>query len=87
MPIGAILGAPFMLATLAMFVVGASALFFRRRRVQGTRLRIDAATIGRDVGFFLVFFAVPVAFGSFSRHGTSSRLTSSPWCSPWLREG
>jgi cation:H+ antiporter len=55
--IGAILGAPLMLATLAMFVVGVSALFFRRRRDQGTRLRIDAATIGRDVGFFLVFFA------------------------------
>ena len=55
--IGAILGAPFMLATLAMFVVGVSALFFRRRRDQGMRLRADAATVSRDVGFFLVFFA------------------------------
>jgi cation:H+ antiporter len=61
--IGAILGAPFMLATLAMFVVGVSALVFRRRRDQGTVLRIDAATIGRDIGFFLVFFAVAAGVG------------------------
>ena len=61
--IGAILGAPFMLATLAMFVVGVSALVFRRRREQGTALRIDAATIGRDIGFFLVFFTVAAGVG------------------------
>jgi len=61
--IGAILGAPLMLATLAMFVVGVSALFFRRRRDQGTRLRIDATTVGRDVGFFLVFFAGAAGVG------------------------
>ncbi|CAA9457440.1 MAG: Sodium/calcium exchanger membrane region [uncultured Rubrobacteraceae bacterium] len=61
--IGAILGAPFMLATLAMFVVGVSALLFRRRRDQGTRLRVDTATVGRDVGFFLVFFAVAAGVG------------------------
>jgi len=61
--IGAILGAPFMLATLAMFVVGVSALTFRRRRDQGTRLRVDAATVGRDVGFFLIFFAVAAGVG------------------------
>jgi cation:H+ antiporter len=61
--IGAILGAPFMLATLAMFVVGVSALFFRRRRDQGMRLQVDAATVGRDVGFFLVFFTVAAGVG------------------------
>jgi cation:H+ antiporter len=61
--IGAILGAPFMLATLAMFVVGVSTLFFRRRSDQGTRLRVDVATVGRDVGFFLVFFAMAAGVG------------------------
>src|ERR687895_555905 len=60
---GAILGAPFMLATLAMFVVGVSTLFFRRRRDQGMRLQVDAATVGRDVGFFLVFFTVAAGVG------------------------
>src|SRR5215207_10845274 len=61
--IGAILGAPFMLATLAMFVVGVSALIFRGRRYQGTGLRIDVTTISRDVGFFLVFFVVAAGIG------------------------
>jgi cation:H+ antiporter len=61
--IGAILGAPFMLATLAMFVVGVSALVFRERRDQGTGLRVDAATIGRDIGFFLIFFTVAAGVG------------------------
>ena len=61
--VGAILGAPFMLATLALFVVGASALAFRRRREQGSVLRIDEATIGRDMGYFLVFFALAAGVG------------------------
>jgi cation:H+ antiporter len=61
--IGAILGAPFMLATLAMFVVGVSALVFRERRDQGTGLRVDATTIGRDIGFFLIFFDAAAGVG------------------------
>jgi cation:H+ antiporter len=61
--VGAILGAPFMLATLALFVVGISAVGFRRRRQQGAGLRIDEATIGRDMGFFLVFFALAAGVG------------------------
>jgi cation:H+ antiporter len=39
--IGAILGAPFLLATLAMFVVGASALYFRGRRESGAKIRCE----------------------------------------------
>jgi cation:H+ antiporter len=61
--VGAILGAPFMLATLALAVVGASALAFRRRRPQGATLAVDPATIGRDLRYFLVFFAVAAAVG------------------------
>jgi cation:H+ antiporter len=61
--VGAILGAPFMLATLALFVVGASALAFRRRRPQGAKLSVDPVTIGRDLRYFLVFFAVAAAVG------------------------
>lgn len=61
--VGAILGAPFMLATLALFVVGVSAVVFRNRREQGSGLRIDETTIGRDMGFFLVFFALAAGVG------------------------
>jgi cation:H+ antiporter len=61
--VGAILGAPFMLATLALAVVGASALAFRGRRPQGAKLVVDPATIGRDLRYFLVFFAMAAAVG------------------------
>src|SRR5918999_1990788 len=61
--IGAIIGAPFLLATIAMGLVGTSALIFRRRRQQGTRLRADAETLERDLVFFLVFFALGAAIG------------------------
>jgi cation:H+ antiporter len=46
--IGAILGAPFTLATLAMFVVGASALVYRKRREQGAEIRCREANTGLD---------------------------------------
>lgn len=61
--IGAILGAPFLLATLAMFVVGVSAYGFRRRRSSGTRLTFDRTTASRDIAFFLVFFAIAAGAG------------------------
>ena len=61
--VGAILGAPFMLATLAMLVVGVSALVYRRRRPQGRTLAVDEETIARDVGYFLVFFALAAGVG------------------------
>src|SRR3712207_246154 len=53
--IGAIIGAPFLLATIAMALVGVSALIYRSRRGQGVRLRADVATLDRDLVFFLVF--------------------------------
>ena len=61
--IGAILGAPFLLATLAMFVVGVSVLGFRRRRENGTDIVIDKRVVGQDVGFFFVCFAIAAGAG------------------------
>ena len=46
--IGAILGAPFLLATLAMFVTGASAVVYRRRREQGMEIRCREASVGDE---------------------------------------
>ena len=51
--IEAILGAPFLLATLAMFVVGVAGLGFRRRRRNGAELVIYKKTAIRDVAFFV----------------------------------
>ncbi len=61
--VGAILGAPFLLTTLAMFVVGASALGFRGRRESGVELEVDKETTRRDVLYFLVFFALAAGAG------------------------
>ena len=61
--IGAILGAPFLLATLAMFVVGLAALGFRGRRQNGTDIVIEKRTTRRDMVYFLVLFAVAAGAG------------------------
>jgi cation:H+ antiporter len=61
--IGAILGAPFLLATLAMFVVGLAALGFRGRRQNGTDIVIEKRTTRRDMVYFLVLFAVAAGVG------------------------
>jgi cation:H+ antiporter len=59
--IGAIVGAPFLLATLAMGLVGMFAYLYRERREQGLTLNAHAPTLERDLVFFLIFFAVGLA--------------------------
>ena len=61
--IGAIVGAPFLLATIAMMLVGLSALAYRGRRPQSRHLSAHAPTLERDLVFFLVFFALALALG------------------------
>jgi cation:H+ antiporter len=59
--IGAILGAPFMLATLAFFITGMAALLFRR---SNNPLKLDAKVVHRDLQFFLIVYSVAI-FSSF----------------------
>jgi cation:H+ antiporter len=59
--IGAILGAPFMLATLAMFVTGAGVIAFRRRRYTGTRMVVDTSVLVHDIRYFVVAYAIAIA--------------------------
>ena len=58
--IGAILGAPFMLATLAMFVTGVAVLVFSRQRANRDILRVDTVILGRDVRAFVVAYALAI---------------------------
>jgi cation:H+ antiporter len=61
--IGAVVGAPFMLATIAMALVGVTALIYERRRPQRLALRAHRPTLKRDLGFFLTLFATAAALG------------------------
>ena len=67
--IGAIVGAPFLLATLAMGLVGLFAYLYRDRREQGIELRAHVPTLDRDLIFFLVFFALALALGFGASEG------------------
>lgn len=60
---GAILGAPFLLATLAMALVGLSAIVWRRRRPQGVGLAVHFPTLERDLAFFTGCFAAAFLLG------------------------
>jgi cation:H+ antiporter len=61
--IGAILGAPFMLATIAMALVGVTAIAYRGRRARGQSLDVHRETLRRDLTFFLVLLSVAVVLG------------------------
>ena len=56
--IGAIVGAPFLLGTLAMGLVGLYAYLYREKRPQGVELNAHKPTLERDLLFFLVLFAI-----------------------------
>ncbi|HEY0443015.1 MAG TPA: hypothetical protein VGC90_02230 [Candidatus Limnocylindrales bacterium] len=58
--VGAILGAPFMLATLAMFVTGAAVIFAGRHRPAGDVMPLNAAVLGHDVRYFAVAYGIAV---------------------------
>jgi cation:H+ antiporter len=62
--IGAIIGAPFVLGTLAMLVIGASALAFRGRRSQGSDLETDTVSTRRDLIAFLTLFPIGILIGA-----------------------
>jgi len=63
--IGAIVGAPFLLATIAMALVGVSALAYVKRRPQGHRLDVHVETLDRDLVFFMIFFGLALLIGLF----------------------
>ncbi len=59
--VGAILGAPFMLSTLAMFVTGLAIVIVARRGRRTTEMAVNVRVLGRDVIFFLVAYTIAIA--------------------------
>jgi cation:H+ antiporter len=64
--VGAILGAPFMLGTLVMLLIGLTAYLLRARRKR-TTLHVDAAHAKRDLSFFLVMYTIALALALVPR--------------------
>jgi cation:H+ antiporter len=58
--VGAVLGAPFMLSTLAMFITGIAVMV--RARTRGTdEMPINTSVLGKDVLYFVVAYGIAVA--------------------------
>ncbi len=73
--VGAILGAPFMLSTLAMFVTGLGVIGYAKRRKSGRTMTVDTHVMGLDIRYFFVAYAIAVGAAfvpaevSFIRYG------------------
>src|SRR5262245_25357978 len=59
--VGAILGAPFMLATLAMFVTGVAVMYQARHRESGDVMPVDTRVLGADVRTFAIAYGIAIA--------------------------
>ncbi|MBJ6723772.1 sodium:calcium antiporter [Geomesophilobacter sediminis] len=58
--VGAIIGAPFMLGTLAMFISGAAVMLNRKKRPDYPVLRVDTAVMRRDIEYFLALYGLAI---------------------------
>jgi cation:H+ antiporter len=58
--VGAILGAPFMLSTLAMFVTGVAVLWAGRTRPRGDDMPVDTKVLAHDMRFFAVAYLIAI---------------------------
>lgn len=58
--IGAILGSPFLLATLAMLVTGIAIIVFARLKKRDLEINIDTKLLHRDLRFFIISYTVAV---------------------------
>ena len=64
--IGAILGAPFMLSTLAIFVCGISVVIFTLTKRRKLKVRYNKVIMRRDLAYFLVAYSIAVLCGIFN---------------------
>lgn len=66
--IGAILGAPFMLGTLAFFITGVAVIIYAKRRPNFPRMNVDVSVMLRDLFFFLVVYTAAIGAAFFQVH-------------------
>ena len=59
--VGAIIGAPFMLGTLAFCISGVAVMLNRRKREDYPVMRVDTMVMRRDMEYFLALYALAIA--------------------------
>ncbi|MBI2776738.1 MAG: sodium:calcium antiporter [Chloroflexi bacterium] len=74
--VGAILGAPFMLATLAMFVTGVAVLIQARQRPAGDVMPVDTDVLRTDMGAFGIAYAIAIAAAFLPSEPTWPKLVA-----------
>lgn len=65
--VGAIIGAPFMLGTLAFCISGIAVIANRRKRDDYPVLRVDTIVMRRDMEYFLALYALAIAASFLGR--------------------
>lgn len=73
--VGAILGAPLMLATLAFFVTGIAVLVYSSRRLRTRTMSVDHKIMARDLRYFFIVFSLS-ALASFLPQGAPVYATA-----------
>ncbi|MBI2354492.1 MAG: sodium:calcium antiporter [Deltaproteobacteria bacterium] len=66
--VGAIIGAPFMLGTLALFISGLAVMFNRGKRDDYPVMRVDTVVMRRDMEYFLALYALAIAASFLGGH-------------------
>jgi len=66
--VGAIIGAPFMLGTLAFFISGLAVMLNRKKRLDYPVMRVDTVVMRRDMEYFLVLYAIAIAASFLGGH-------------------
>lgn len=73
--IGAIAGAPFMLATLAFFITGLSVIIFANRRKTKFQLNVNLNVLSRDISFFVLVYTSAI-LASFLTSGLAKNMVA-----------
>jgi cation:H+ antiporter len=66
--VGAIIGAPFMLGTLAFFISGLAVIWNRKKRDDYPVMRVDTVVMRRDMEYFLILYAVAITASFLGSH-------------------
>ncbi|HEY3309113.1 MAG TPA: hypothetical protein VGJ93_11715 [Desulfuromonadaceae bacterium] len=66
--VGAIIGAPFMLGTLALFISGLAVMLNRKKRADYPVMRVDTIVMRRDMEYFLALYSLAIIASFLGSH-------------------